>query len=187
MSTDLRVLKTKEALHHALLALLNEKSLHTITITELCKSARVNRGTFYFHYGQIEDIFEEYLNIMMDDLSASYLEPYKHAPTLTPDILDPTAIRIFHHVKKYNSFYRIVFSKQVPLSYYYLLFEHLKELLRKDLERYNTTSVSTDMLSAYQSNAILGMILEWKQEDFRQSVVEMNQMLTDILRLNRRD
>ena len=56
MKTDLRVVKTKEALQEALLSLLKEKTLNSISVTEICLMAKVNRGTFYSHYGQIESV-----------------------------------------------------------------------------------------------------------------------------------
>lgn len=46
MSTDLRIQKTKEALHRALLELLKGKTLEVITVSEICRKAKVSRGTF---------------------------------------------------------------------------------------------------------------------------------------------
>ena len=57
--TDKRILKTKEALLAALSGLLKEKSLSSITVSELCKSACINRNTFYAHYRSPEEIFQE--------------------------------------------------------------------------------------------------------------------------------
>ncbi len=39
MSTDLRIQKTKEALHRALLELLKGKTLEVITVSEICRKA----------------------------------------------------------------------------------------------------------------------------------------------------
>ena len=47
---DLRVKKTKKALHTAFLTLLSEKTFEEITINELCETAGVRRATFYKHY-----------------------------------------------------------------------------------------------------------------------------------------
>lgn len=43
-TTDLRVIKTKQALHSALLTLLSQKPLEQISIAEICREAKVNRG-----------------------------------------------------------------------------------------------------------------------------------------------
>lgn len=187
--TDLRVVKTKEVLHESLLGLLKEKSLHNISVTEICREAQINRGTFYLHYGKVEDLFEEYFKEIMKDLMDSYMEPYKHVRILQVRQLDPSTIRIFHHIEKFKKFYRIVFSKYVPMSYYYLLFDQVKELLKEDLERYDSERLAEemDMLSAYQANAILGMAIEWHRQDFQQRAAEMNQLLVTIINLKSDD
>ena len=184
---DLRVVKTKETLHESLISLLNDKSLHSISITEICQVAKINRGTFYLHYGKVEDLFEEYFKEIMKDLADSYMEPYKHVQFLNTKELDPSTIRIFHHIEKYKKFYRIVFSKHVPLSYYYLLFDQMNNLLKKDLKLHDKDGIEEDMLSAYQANAILGMVIQWYKQDFSQSANELNQLLVRILNLHLRD
>ena len=181
MKTDLRISKTKEALRKALVDLLKQKNLNSISVTELCQAAKVNRGTFYAHYGQVEDLFEEYYKNIMKDLSDSYQEPYKYVPKGLSKDVNPATIRIFHHIEKYQAFYRIVFSKAVPLSYYYLLFDHVQNLIRKDVSDHYDTDIDTSMLSAYQANAILGLAIEWHRQDFRQSAEEMNLLLVRIL------
>ncbi|MTD29517.1 TetR/AcrR family transcriptional regulator [Planomicrobium sp. YIM 101495] len=179
---DLRVLKTKEALRNALLLLLKEKQLGAISVTEICKVAMVNRGTFYSHYGRVEDLFEEYFKKMMEDLGASYEEPYKHMELLKAKELKPKSIRIFHHIEKYQPFYRIVFSKGAPLSYYYLFFDHIQTLMQADMEKRHRATIDIPMVSAYQANAIVGLAIEWYRQDFQQTAEEMNETFVRILR-----
>lgn len=182
--TDLRVIKTKDALHKALVTLLKEKSLEKITITEICQLANVNRGTFYLHYQQIGDVFEEYFREITADLAKSYEEPYRHVSVLKTSELDPSTIRIFHHIEKYQPFYSIVFSQKVPLLYYYLLFEEIQKLFLNDhATSWNHPEVDREMYCAYQSNAIIGMILHWYRHDFNESAQHMNEQLVKILNL----
>ena len=49
---DLRVRKTKRNIKHALAQLLQTKPLNKITVTEIAKTAEINKGTFYLHYFQ---------------------------------------------------------------------------------------------------------------------------------------
>lgn len=184
MKTDLRILKTKEALHESLIFLLKERPLDAISITELCQTAKINRGTFYQHYGKVEDLFEEYFKEIMKDLEESYQEPYRHTSRLEATELNPATIRIFHHIEKYKKFYLIVFSKNVPLSYYYLLFDEINGLMRRDFISQGTDGgADIDMLSAYQSNAILGMVIQWHREAFQKSAAAMNEQLVKILKI----
>ncbi|WP_088007710.1 TetR/AcrR family transcriptional regulator [Indiicoccus explosivorum] len=180
-ATDLRIIKTKSALKEALTNLLKKKALNSISVTEICRLANVNRGTFYSHYGQVGDLFEEFFRDLMTDLTDSYLEPYKHVQILQTDELNPDTIRIFHHIEKNSEFYRIVFSESVPISYYYLLFHHVQELIKNDMHLHGETGVDAAMLSAYQANAILGVVIEWSRQNFRQSAAELSGILVRIL------
>ena len=181
---DLRIVKTKESLHIALLELLNVKPLEDISITEICRKAKVNRGTFYFHYAQIEDLFEEYFKEITADLANSYQEPYRHVSVLITSELDPSTLRIFHHIEKYKPFYRIIFSKNVPLTYYYLLFEEIKRLLLQDKAAFFHKEINQDLFCAYQANAIIGIIIDWYQNDFSYSVSYLNDQLVQFLNMN---
>ena len=64
--TDRRVIYTKRILRSSLMKLLEEKHISKISVTELCSCAGVNRGTFYSHYRQPEDVMRH----MEDDLIA---------------------------------------------------------------------------------------------------------------------
>ncbi|WP_097074937.1 TetR/AcrR family transcriptional regulator [Ureibacillus xyleni] len=178
-------MKTKEALQEALLTLLKNKPLELISISELCRKAKVNRGTFYFHYGQIEDLYEDYFREIMRDLANCYQEPYRHVVKLKTSELDPKTIKVFHHIEKYKPFYRIVFSKNMPLTYYYLLFEEIKNLFTKDREvNYQVdNTINSEYFSSYQANAILGMIIQWSMNDFKQPASFLNEQLVKIINL----
>lgn len=183
MRTDLRIVKTKEALHNALLDILDEKSLDAISITEICRRAKVNRGTFYLHYTKVEDLFEEYFKEITADLARSYQEPYRHVSVLKTSELNPDTIRIFHHIEKYKHFYRIVFSKKVPLMYYYLLFEEIKRLLFQDEEAFVKEGIDHELFCDYQANAIIGIIIGWYQKDFSYSADYLNRQLVQFVNI----
>ncbi|MEK5231663.1 TetR/AcrR family transcriptional regulator [Lysinibacillus sp. FSL K6-0232] len=183
-TTDLRVIKTKQALHAALLTLLSQKPLEQISIAEICREAKVNRGTFYLHYEQKEGLFEEYFQEIMEDLYQCYEEPYRAVATLDTNQLDPTTIRIFHHIERFKMFYRIVFSKNVPLTYYYMLFDGIYALLKRDItaQHHLVEDIAVDYYSAYQANAIIGLIIQWYRSDFSDSISFLNQQLAAILK-----
>lgn len=67
---DRRVQYTKKILREALFSLLHERELSEITITELCKTADVNRNTFYRHYNIPLDILLEIEDDVFEKLSA---------------------------------------------------------------------------------------------------------------------
>lgn len=56
---DIRILRTKQSLHEALLQLLGKKGIQEVRIRELCELAGINRTTFYNHYGSQYDLLNE--------------------------------------------------------------------------------------------------------------------------------
>ncbi|MBP5168957.1 MAG: TetR/AcrR family transcriptional regulator, partial [Oscillospiraceae bacterium] len=56
---DTRVRYTKSVLKESLLQLLKDKPITKVTIKELCETAKLNRGTFYLHYNEPNDVLRE--------------------------------------------------------------------------------------------------------------------------------
>ena len=53
-----RILYTKKAIKESLLKLLETNEIHQITVTDICKMADINRGTFYTHYKDAYDLLQ---------------------------------------------------------------------------------------------------------------------------------
>ena len=56
---DLRVKKTKDAIHRTFKTMICEMDYDQITIKELTARAQINRKTFYLHYNSLEDLLAE--------------------------------------------------------------------------------------------------------------------------------
>ncbi|MGM9650466.1 MAG: TetR/AcrR family transcriptional regulator [Faecousia sp.] len=63
-----RVALTKRLLKESLLRLMEENSIQSITVTELCQNAEINRSTFYNHYGCPADVLKEIETDLLEDL-----------------------------------------------------------------------------------------------------------------------
>ena len=123
-------------------------------------------------------MFDEYYQVVIGDLKKAYEAPLEKAVDINGRILDSTKIRIFHHVKHYEDFYKITFSKKIPMSYYYLIFEEISNLLRSRVMSYKKElDIDTDYYIAYQTNAIIGLLLEWHSRDFSDSAEYITKQL----------
>lgn len=67
-----KILYSQTLLHQAILLLLQKKTLENITVQELCKTAGVNRTTFYNHYERPEDILREIVQQFLSSFSGNY-------------------------------------------------------------------------------------------------------------------
>lgn len=66
---DRRVKYTRQVIKESFLKLLEKNSFPKITVTELCRLAEINRGTFYLHYYDIEDVLDDLLNDLFSNTS----------------------------------------------------------------------------------------------------------------------
>ncbi|MCR1992763.1 TetR/AcrR family transcriptional regulator C-terminal domain-containing protein [Bacillus subtilis] len=69
---DRRSIKTKSAIKHAFLKLLQEKEINKITVSELSKEADIGRGTFYLHYKDVFDLYEQIEDEIFQQLGSIY-------------------------------------------------------------------------------------------------------------------
>ena len=65
-----RVKLTKQLLSDALIQMLQEMPLHTISIRDLCERAGINRTTFYNHFGSQYDLLEAITQHFLNDIAA---------------------------------------------------------------------------------------------------------------------
>jgi len=184
MKTDLRIIKTQESLRNALLTLLKKKPLESINIAELCRHANINRGTFYLHYRDVHGVVESYFEEIVEDLRVSYEEPY-YQTNFHIQELEADMIKIFHHIKRYENFYRIMFDGSTPIKYYYKLFSVVRSLMLNSFSEIKDEfpPEQLEFLASYQTNAIMGILIEWSQKDFSTPVNELNTYLLSFSKL----
>ncbi len=66
---DRRTRYTRQTIKDILLEELKTKPYNKITVTEICKKAEMNRGTFYLHYYDIDDVLNDILEDFLSDTS----------------------------------------------------------------------------------------------------------------------
>ena len=54
-----RIARTKALLKSTFITLMESRSPHEITVVELCRTAGLNRSSFYAHYGYMDDLIRD--------------------------------------------------------------------------------------------------------------------------------
>ncbi len=67
-----RVRMTKMLLKQSLIELMREKSIHEISIKDICAGADINRSTFYRHYNTQYELYDDVLDDISSDISEIY-------------------------------------------------------------------------------------------------------------------
>lgn len=92
MTTDRRIKRTRDALSNALITLIKTTPLKKISIQSVVDIADVSRSTFYVHFDDIFDLYEQTINELLaglaDRMDADYPGPQENNfAVLTKDFI----------------------------------------------------------------------------------------------------
>ncbi|RFB13512.1 TetR/AcrR family transcriptional regulator [Bacillus sp. HNG] len=184
---DKRVKRTKETFRQVLLSLLEEKSFHEITITEIVRAADFNRGTFYAHYETKEDLLDEIIEEMFEEMTDAYRKPYLDLSVVDFNKIQPNSIVLFDHFLENKNFYKLMLRPTTNYNFHEKLLKRLDKIFRNEFE-FLVTDVDPDidikLFSTYRIHGIIGLILEWIENDFEQSSSYMAEQLIHILKFH---
>jgi AcrR family transcriptional regulator len=106
---DRRVKYTKNMLKNALVQLMKQQHISTISVKALCELADINRSTFYAHYNDQYDLLHQIEQEVMDNVRR-YL---KKLLTESFNIQAPVIVltRIFEYAKENSELFQVLLSE----------------------------------------------------------------------------
>lgn len=182
LTIDRRILKSKTALKDALLDLMQTNDFKKISITDIVHLANLNRGTFYKHYQDKEQLLEEIIDEVIKDLTASYRAPYENVTVFEVSKLTASTIKIFEHVAAHENFYTLLGKSNILTGLQTQVCNELIRLISNDLSHnLINTKINVSIIASYQAYAIWGMITEWIESEFQYPADYMAEQLLEIL------
>lgn len=167
--SDLRVIKTKRAIHTAFAELLTEKDMDDITVTDIANRATINRKTFYNNYRGVYELVDELENEIVRTFGAAMREidfvenPYAVFVKLT-DIINSDM-----------DFYGALLRSSRNAG---LIHKIRMTLQSKAQERFESRfDVPPERLSVMLDYAVSGMVAvyqRWFNSERRQSIEEIS-------------
>jgi AcrR family transcriptional regulator len=97
--TDSRILRTRDALGDALVALMREKDFDEITVQDVLDRAGVGRSTFYVHYRDKDDLFLSDVEDVLEWFSTTLKQQGASPKRLLP------VQEFFTHIRDVREFY----------------------------------------------------------------------------------
>lgn len=169
--TDRRVTRTRNALHDAFRALIQEKGYDTITVEEITQRAGLGRATFYLHYRDKEDLLlEEFSELARDrvKLMADFpLESWISAdnPPFMP------LLTVFQNAAENAELYRVVLNGEgaarITARLRDIIIEALASLLLAQEEGSPSifaSNASFELLAYYMAGALSATLLWWLEQ-----------------------
>jgi len=182
---DKRMRRTKMLFHEALLALLQEKNFEAISISEIVRKAGVNRGTFYFHYQQKEELLEEMVSTMLAKMIAAYRKPHRSYQEMT--ITEISTYPLFEHFMENKLFYQTLLNSSFPINLHERMLQTMEHHYHQDIDFYLpaiSKEMNLDLFCSYRVHGLIGFILNWIKNDFDHPIEYMAEQLVKIVTIN---
>lgn len=159
---DRRVRKTKRALQEGLAELLLETDLRNIKVRELTDKIDIHRATFYTHYKDIYDLYEQIEKSVFDELNKIIVADPKHTYNNIFKI-------IIDFVYSNAKVCRMVLSKNGNRSFYdrisLFLEEQYSAILKYETNQ-NTITEESKFLIRYHIQGCLAIVGRWAEENY---------------------
>lgn len=163
--TDKRIVKSRKVIFESLISLLAEKPLESITVTELCKKAMLNRKTFYTQFSSVAVAFES----LQVNIIRTYLQKLMAADILSSGGFHPAEFIRFtdklinENIENFN----IIYSHIRRGNYVKLLGTDLGNLGNSFLRQNHSNEFSKSYVSAlvFTVTGLLNFYFDWMDND----------------------
>ena len=170
----------------ALISLLKKKPFEFITVSEICKTAGVNRSTFYLHYETINDLLNETSRHLLNDF-LSYFSTDTQSVAL--NLMDCKLSELVFICDKYLTPYLTYIKDNMEVFRTALLhnrtfgFEEVykrmfENIFNPILDRFHYPQDDRQYVMLYYLNGLSAIILEWLKNDCDKSIKEMSEIIS---------
>lgn len=179
--TDRRIVRSKRALRTALIELMEERGLDGLSVNDLCARADLNRGTFYNHFHDKDDLLMsledevigdlERIQEQMQGITVMDLMRYRMRKQPLPFLVD-----LFDYLREQGDFLHAVTGSGGDIRFAPRLRDSVCANLIQTIlhERYrNDPSPFVQYYVAFYATAYLGVIERWIETGMEESSEEM--------------
>jgi len=169
--SDRRIRYTKMVIKQALLDLMVGNTLNKITVTDICKQAEINRGTFYAYYSDPYDL----LNQIEDEFFAEIKDVLEKSRILDSDYA--FLVQILEYISKSRALCRIILDGDKLFVQKLVNLAHDKSISEYQALASGATSDELELIYSFISNGIVGIIQFWLQNDLKQNPRELAELI----------
>ena len=171
MSDNRRVKMTKRMMKEALIDLMDQKPLEKITVTDICKSADVNRSTFYAYYEDISALMLEIENEVLEHVTI-YADNFN-------DYSDKRMLEVFeeffNYVKDNAKVFRVLVIRHDNSNFNRRMLDTVMEKYKMSLE--HNGELPAKYTYIYSVRGVIGIMGEWIDSGFAISSKKLAKMV----------
>jgi AcrR family transcriptional regulator len=176
---DPRVIRTRQLLREALVAVILEKGYDATSIQDITDRAGLRRATFYLHYKDKDELL---LHMLRDTLDELMHQMEAHSPAaFTPETQRSEDEMVFRHVQERADLYRAVLSGQGAAEITRGIRDFVATRIRENCARkYPGVEMSLamplDVVANYLAAVKLNMVIWWLDRGMPYSPEQMAEM-----------
>ena len=179
---DRRVLRTREMLLDAFVALMIERGFDKLTVQHLLDQAGVGRATFYAHFRSKQDL----LACSIERLQAGLRHAWKSTATSKTQPAETLgfALPFFQHIDSHRRIYYLNVGRAGHALVEQHLHRMLVDLVREDLLSHRVgrgKSVATEAVVQYVAGALWSLGIWWLSSRARLSADELNALFRKLV------
>jgi len=174
--TDRRTLKTRKALCDALSELLMEKELHKVTVQEIADKADVNRVTFYKHYMDVYDLYDNIEKDVLLEMGLLILR-LEELPS------EKFFSYLINYIDENRTIFRMIFCPNATWQLRNKIDKLLSGLFLKIQAEKQDSDISDRALNYhayYRSHGCMSIIFKWVDSNFSDSKEFIIKLLSDL-------
>ena len=153
---------TKNLIKQEFIKLLNKKSLHNITVTEIAKQCKIERKTFYYHYENLPQLVKEIFDEELEDVIEEFNE------TLSWEESFISAAKFILENKKvvkhmYESDYKVELEKYI----FSISGEIMKKYVRRVAKDTKAQEIDIKLIAYFYQCDLSSSLVEWVATDMK--------------------
>lgn len=175
-TNDHRARVTQALIRRAFTDLMRQKPLESITISELCKHASINRSTFYNHYTDLYDLRDQ----IEEHLKKEFYQALK--PLLSDETLDQMPVKItaklFECIRENADICQVILGRYGDDKLIAEFVQFGREFVMRSYRVYfeKASSKQIEYFYTYVSSGIIGLLRRWLSEELSTPPEEIAKM-----------
>jgi AcrR family transcriptional regulator len=173
---DQRIRRTRERLGNALITLIQEKPMETVTVQEVLDRAAVGRSTFYLHYRDKDDLLLSQLEMFLEHMSTLLSKNKEQSRRVVP------VNELFAHIGSQTKLLRMLGDHLQ--DFFELAQGYFARGIERRLKERKLPNLPHSELAA-RSNALAGGLLSllrwWLDRGSKESPQEMDELFHHIV------
>ena len=159
-----RRLESVKKIEKVFVEFLQTKEIDEISVSSICKSAEINRSTFYSNFVDIYDLADKIRKNLEADFSEMYINETEEKR------ISNGALKMFRHIKENQRFYRTYFKLGYDNKHQILIYDKLQAQQYLD-------NKNIDYHIEFFRNGLNAIIKMWLTNGCKESPEEMEEIL----------